>query len=122
MNDKLNQQDPQRSSSSGESVRVRSTSRDYIGRADNRFPAEPNRYHRFVNAGCPWAYRTILYRSIKGLADIIGITFTELAIGSEGWTFGAEPERLLTARNIHNIYTLSDNSFTGRTTVPLLWM
>ena len=121
VNGKWSQQDPRRASSSGEFVRVRSTFRDYIGGADNRFPAEPNRYHLFVNSGCPWAYRTILYRSIKGLADIIGITYTEPAMGSEGWTFGAEPERLLNARNIHNIYTLADNSFTGRTTVPVLW-
>jgi len=118
---KWNHKDPRRANDSGEFVRVRSSFRDIIGAGDNRFAAEPDRYHLFVNAGCPWAYRTLLYRSIKGLQDVIGISYTEAAMGAEGWTFGAEPEPMLNASYIHNIYSLADASFTGRTTVPVLW-
>ncbi len=103
----------------GEFVRVQSSFRDWIGSSE--FPALPGRYHLFVNAGCPWAYRTILYRSIKGLKDVIGLSFTQPAAGSQGWTFGTEPEPILGALHIHDIYTAADPEFTGRTTVPVLW-
>lgn len=89
--------------------------------ADGRFPAEAGRYHLFVNAGCPWAYRTILYRSIKSLSSLISLSLTQPAAGKEGWTFGDEPEPLLGARHIHDVYTQADPGFTGRATVPVLW-
>ncbi|MEM7016878.1 MAG: glutathione S-transferase C-terminal domain-containing protein, partial [Pseudomonadota bacterium] len=75
----------------------------------------------FVNAGCPWAYRTVLYRSLKGLKDVISISYTQPAAGKEGWTFGNMPEPLLGARHIHDVYTAADKDFTGRCTVPVLW-
>ena len=85
------------------------------------FPAESGRYHLFVNAGCPWAYRTLLYRRLKGLQDHISLSLTQPAMGQEGWTFGAEPESLLGAHHIHDVYTAADANFTGRCTVPVLW-
>jgi putative glutathione S-transferase len=118
---KWSQQDLRRANENGEFIRPDSPFRDSIGGSDSRFPAEPGRYHLFVNAGCPWAYRTVLYRSVKRLTSIIGISFTQPAAGEEGWTFGAEAESLLGARHIHDIYSQADSGFTGRTTVPVLW-
>ncbi len=111
-------QDLPRNSADGEFVRKASTFRDWLG--GEQFPAEANRYHLFVNAGCPWAYRTILYRSIKGLTDLISISYTQPAAGSEGWTFG-DAEELLGAVHMHDVYTAADAAFTGRCTVPVLW-
>lgn len=105
--------------SKGKFVRPESTFRSAVG--DSEFPAAGGRYHLFVNAGCPWAYRTILYRELKGLTSLIGITFTQPAAGSEGWTFGDSPEPLLGARHMHDVYTAADPSFTGTCTVPVLW-
>ncbi len=117
------QEDLKRSNDQGEFVRPVSPYRDFIG--SERFPAEPDRYHLFVNACCPWAYRTILYRSLKGLSNLIGISFTRPAAGPEGWTFcedqDSDPEPLLGARQLHDVYTSADESFTGRCTVPVLW-
>jgi putative glutathione S-transferase len=113
------QQDQRRTDGKGEFVRPTSPYRDVVG--SGRFPAETGRYHLFVNAGCPWAYRTILYRALKGLERLIGISFTEPAAGAEGWTFGATPEPLLGAQHIHDVYTAADPQFTGRCTVPVLW-
>jgi putative glutathione S-transferase len=115
------QQDQRRANASGEFVRPVSPFRGVIGSSESRFPAQAGRYHLFVNAGCPWAYRTILYRALKGLTQLIGISFTQPAAGTEGWTFGETPEPLLGARHIHDIYTLADPGFTGRATVPVLW-
>jgi putative glutathione S-transferase len=114
-------QDQRRANESGEFVRADSSFRAAIGAADGRFPATSGRYHLFVNAGCPWAYRTVLYRSLKNLDAVVSISFTAPAAGSQGWTFGDTAEPILGARHIHNIYSLADPSFTGRATVPVLW-
>ena len=105
----------------GEYERVVSSFRDVISATDEQFTPEPDRYHLFANAGCPWAYRALLYRSIKGLEDDISLSLTEPAAGKEGWTFGAEPEPLLGAKHIHDVYRAADSNFTGRCTVPVLW-
>lgn len=116
-----NLEDQRRANERGEFVRPVSPFRDTIGAKDGRFSAEPGRYHLFVNAGCPWAYRTILYRSLKGLSDFIGISFTQPAAGPEGWTFGNVAESVLGTHHVHEIYSLADAAFTGRATVPVLW-
>ena len=108
-----------RNNADGEYVRKASTFREFLG--GEKFPAAADRYHLFVNAGCPWAYRTILYRSIKGLTDLISISHTQPAAGPEGWTFGTQPEALLGAVHMHDVYTAADADFTGRCTVPVLW-
>lgn len=105
----------------GNFVRPVSPWRDWIEPGSNRFAPAADRYHLFVNAGCPWAYRTILYRELKGLTDLISISYTQPAVGSEGWTFGDSAEELLGARHIHDVYTAADDHFTGRCTVPVLW-
>jgi putative glutathione S-transferase len=120
-------EDRGRSDSDGEFVRPVSPFREWIGTPsgpsgiEGTLRATSGRYHLFVNAGCPWAYRTILYRSIKSLQEHISLSFTQPAMGPEGWTFGNEPDPILGARHIHDIYTCADEKFTGRTTVPVLW-
>jgi len=119
INGEWHAEDLPRSNASGEFQRVDSTFRDALG--TDKFPAQADRYHLFVNAGCPWAYRTILYRSIKQLTELVSISFTRPAAGSEGWTFGEVAEPLLGARHMHDVYTAADANFTGRCTVPVLW-
>ena len=102
----------------GEFVRNESDFRSKVG--SQEFPAQSGRYHLFVNSGCPWAYRTILYRSLKNLQDTIGISFTQPAIGEQGWRF-AQPESLLGATHLHDVYAAAGKHFTGRCTVPVLW-
>jgi putative glutathione S-transferase len=114
-------QDLRRANADGEFVRPESPYRDFIGADNERFAAEPGRYHLFVNAGCPWAYRTILYRNLKGLNDIVSLSFTEPAAGPQGWTFGEHAESILGAQHIHHVYAKADSNFTGRATVPVLW-
>ncbi len=113
--------DLRRTNEKGEYVRPESPYRFFIEKGSNQFAPEKDRYHLFVNAGCPWAYRTLLYRSLKGLKEIISVSLTEPAAGKQGWTFGETPEPLLGARHIHDVYTAADNTFTGRCTVPVLW-
>ena len=112
------EKDLPRVNAGGEFERKQSDYRSYLG--SEKYKAEAGRYHLFVNAGCPWAYRTILYRSIKNLSGLITMSYSRPAAGAEGWTFG-EPEPLLGAVHMHQVYTADNSSFTGRCTVPVLW-
>lgn len=89
------------------------------------FRAEANRYHLYVSYACPWAHRTLIYRQLKGLTDIIPISVTHWLMASKGWTFeegpGVVPDPHMGASYIHNLYQAADPKYTGRATVPVLW-
>ena len=89
------------------------------------FEAEAGRYHLYVALICPWASRTLIARSLKGLNDLIPVTVVEPYLTDQGWRFGnfpgASEDPIFDALYLHEIYTRADPTFTGRATVPLLW-
>lgn len=91
------------------------------------FPAEAGRYHLYVSYACPWASRTTLYRSLKGLEDVIGMTVVDPVRDERGWRFGdgsaehGEPDPLHGWQYLSEGYVLTDPAFDGRVTVPVLW-
>jgi len=89
------------------------------------FKAEANRYHLYVSLACPWAHRTMIYRELKGLKEMISISVVNAFMGSEGWTFasgeGVIADPIFNAKNAHEIYTAAQADYTGRVTVPILW-
>jgi glutathionyl-hydroquinone reductase len=94
-------------------------------RGTGGFKAEPGRYHLYVSFACPWAHRTMIFRKLKGLEDLIGITVTDSYMGSEGWTLcradGAGVGPVPGVSRLHEVYTAADAHYTGRVTVPVLW-
>src|ERR1700756_3504295 len=69
-----------------------SISRNWIGpRQDGRdqagrtFDAEAGRYHLYVSLACPWAHRTIIMRSLKGLEDTISVSVVHWLMLENGW-------------------------------------
>ena len=58
-------------SSGGRFVRQDSRFRSWIGQ-DPDYPPEAGRYHLYVSWACPWAHRTLIYRVLKALKDVIG--------------------------------------------------
>lgn len=92
---------------------------------DGEFKAEPGRYHLYVSLACPWAHRTIIFRRLKGLEDMISVSAVNAYMGKEGWTFepgpGVIPDSINNATRLHQIYTTANPDFTGRVTVPVLW-
>ena len=38
------------------------------------FAAARGRYHLYVSLACPWAHRTVVFRKLKGLEDVISMT------------------------------------------------
>jgi putative glutathione S-transferase len=108
----------------GSFVRPATSFRDKI-EPGGRFPPEPGRYHLYVSLACPWAHRTLIFRSLKGLQPIIGLSVVHWLMGDDGWTFengeGVVPDPVLHARFLHQLYARADSGFSGRVSVPVLW-
>ena len=89
------------------------------------FPAEAGRYHLYVSLACPWAHRTLIFRALKGLEDVIGVSVVHYHMAEEGWVFadapGTVPDTVNRKTRMHEIYTLADPTYSGRVTVPVLW-
>lgn len=89
------------------------------------FQAESGRYHLYVSYACPWAHRTLIFRALKKLQDVISVSVVDYYMGSEGWTFsekdGATADHLFGHRRLHEVYTRADINYSGRVTVPVLW-
>ena len=89
------------------------------------FKAEPSRYHLYLSHNCPWAYRTLLFRKLKGLEDQVSIAISASSCKDEGWTYkkeaGCIPDAVNNITYLHEIYTKADAEYTGRVTVPTLW-
>ncbi len=89
------------------------------------FQAEAGRYHLYVSMACPWAHRTLIFRVLKGLEDMISLSVVHPLMADQGWTFepgqGVASDEVNGARYLHEIYTKADPNYTGRVTVPVLW-
>ena len=92
---------------------------------DAGFKAEADRYHLYVSLACPWAHRTLIYRSLKGLEDMIPVSVVHWYMADNGWTFqagdGVVADPLHNAEFMHQIYTAAMPDYSGRVTVPVLW-
>jgi glutathionyl-hydroquinone reductase len=105
----------------GEFVRPTSTFRHQItADGSSGFKAQPGRYHLYVSRACPWCHRTMIYRVLKRLENIISISYVAPLMLEQGWTF-AQPDSLTGAHYVYELYQQADPLFTGRATVPVLW-
>lgn len=89
------------------------------------FPAQSGRYHLYVCYACPWAHRTLIFRSLKGLAPHIGVSVVHPNMLENGWEFNREQEKtrdqLYDADYLYQLYLKAAPDYTGRVTVPVLW-
>ena len=90
------------------------------------FAAMANRYHLYVSLACPWAHRTLIFRALKGLQDVIDVSVVHPDMLSDGWSFsddypGATGDRCFNLPFARDLYTKADPGITGRVTVPILW-
>lgn len=89
------------------------------------FKAESGRYHLYVSHACPWAHRTMIFRSLKGLEEMISISVVNWVMKENGWTFevgdGVIADPLHNAQFMHQVYTAAKPDMSGRVTVPVLW-
>lgn len=89
------------------------------------FKAEAGRYHLYVSLACPWANRTLIFRALKGLEDMISVSVVSPYMAENGWTFdpgaGVIADPVAQARTMYEVYLRADPHYSGRVTVPVLW-
>jgi putative glutathione S-transferase len=128
---KWTEEDP-RTNQDGKFVRKDSVFRNWITAdgspgptGDGGFKAEAGRYHLYVTHNCPWAYRTMIFRKLKRLEDMIGVSIACSSRKTEGWTYDPEedciPDTVNGATYLHEVYAKADPHYTGRVTVPTVW-
>ena len=116
----------------GEYVRKDSQFRNWItadGSAgpsgEGGFKAEPDRYHLYVSYACPWANRTLIFRELKQLQDLISVSVVHPDMEDKGWYFGDFPgstqDHNYDYQFMHQVYTHAQPDYSGVVTVPVLW-
>jgi len=106
----------------GEYVRKDSQFRDWVSEAD----AEKDRYHLYVSYACPWAHRTLIFRKLKKLEDVISVSVVHPFMDNDGWDFNddypaATGDSLYHFKRMHQLYTKAQPDYSGVVTVPVLW-
>jgi len=84
------------------------------------FPAEAGRYHLFVSHACPWAHRTMIFRKLKLLEEMIDVTYVDPMMLENGWVIKGDCP-VEGARYMHHIYQAADPAYSGQASVPVLW-
>ena len=89
------------------------------------FKAESGRYHLYVSYACPWAHRTLIMRTLKGLESAISLSVVDPLMAEDGWEFsnfpGSIPDIVNGTSYLRDVYAKADPNYTGRVTVPILW-
>src|SRR5450755_3840770 len=117
---------PEEQSKSGEFKRQEDAFRDWVKR-DGSTPYKPERgrYHLYVSLACPWAHRTIILRTLKGLEETIGMSVVDPLRDERGWAFRNGPGHSEDPVNgfqfLSEAYRATDPDYHGRVTVPVLW-
>lgn len=94
--------------------------------AKDIFLADANRYHLYVSLACPWAHRTLIFRELKQLHNIISVSVVHPDMLDKGWIFdshfdGSTGDDLYQHQYAYEIYTRDNRNYSGRVTVPILW-
>jgi putative glutathione S-transferase len=85
---------------------------------DNRFNAEKGRYQLYVSLACPWAHRTLIFRTLKQLEHYIDVTVVDPVMLENGWEMNDTHYGL---NFLYELYLKADPDYEGRVTVPVLW-
>jgi len=89
------------------------------------FAAAAGRYHLYAAFNCPWAHRALLLRALKGLEDIVPVSYVAPRRSDQGWVFWPDDPRftdgLFGHASLHQVYAAGLADYTGRVTVPLLF-
>ena len=99
-------------STGGRFVRKESQFRDTVPAGSTRHT--PGRYRLYVSYACPWAHRTLIYRSVLGLEDAISLSVVEPLMVERGWV-------QMDGAPLYEIYRAAKPDYSGRVTVPVLW-
>lgn len=87
--------------------------------------AEPGRFHLIASRSCPWSHRTTVMHTLQGLAPLVPLQIAHgpriqgySANGGKPWLVPGSDREII---HMHELYALSDPSYSGRVSVPVLW-
>lgn len=87
------------------------------------YRAEAGRYHLYIAPGCPWAQRTAIVRTLKGLDDVVTLSVVDDDRDGRGWAFrerrGADPVNGF--QFLREAYEATEPGYPGHISVPVLW-
>lgn len=91
----------------------------------DRLESETGRYHLVASMSCPWSQRALIVHALKDLGayvpvHIVGGARTQgySLDDSSAWRLpGADAQ----SRFLHELYSFTDRTYSGRATVPVLW-
>jgi putative glutathione S-transferase len=121
---------------SGSFERQESRFRDWVGidprtGSASEYPVAAGRYHLYVSLACPWCHRVAILRELAGLQGAVEISYVAPFRDERGWAFTGERftdgpggeyvDQLYGWELMAEAYRISDPSFEGRITVPVLW-
>lgn len=111
------------SKTAGEFIRADSQFRDAVtANGASGYPAEAGRYHLYVSLACPWAHRTLIFRKLKKLEDVISVSVVDPVITEGGWAFRDNfTDTINSFAFLREAYMRANPDYSGRVTVPLLW-
>ena len=88
------------------------------------FAAAAGRYHLYAAWNCPWAHRGLLIRALKGLEELITVSYAAPRRTEQGWVFDPAngfSDDLFGHASLHELFSRGVDTYTGRVTVPVLW-
>jgi glutathionyl-hydroquinone reductase len=87
------------------------------------FAAEPGRYHLYSGWFCPWAQRTVIVRALKGLEDVVSLSYVHNRRDGRGWAFreATGPDLVNGFTFLRQAYEATEPGFDGHVSVPTLW-
>ena len=113
---------PQEQAADGSFKRQEDAFRDWVtADGSSGYPAQAGRYHLYVSLACPWACRTVIVRTLKGLEAAVGMTVVDPIRDERGWRFTAQPDPVNGWAFLREAYTATDPGYDARVTVPVLW-
>ena len=93
---------------------------------EGRHPPEPGRYHLYVSLACPFAHRTLIARTLKGLDGVISVDTLDWERGAEGWRFsphkpGCTADSVNGFSLLKEVYLQSEEGYDGKISVPVFY-
>jgi glutathionyl-hydroquinone reductase len=77
------------------------------------FTPDKDRYHLYASWACPFASRALVYRSLFGLQETIGLSIVAPTRGADGWHFETSPpyvDNVFGKRFLRDIYVAEDQA------------
>jgi putative glutathione S-transferase len=85
--------------------------------------SRPGRYHLYVALACPWSHRAVIARYLKGLEDMVGISYLHPYRDERGWAFNGDGynDAINGWEYLSTAYEQTEPGYDGRVSVPVLW-